>query len=61
METDTENRLLDSVQGLGGGKAGMDGESNTETYITIFKIDSQLEFALWLKELKPELCNNLVR
>ena len=61
METDTENRLLDSVQGLGGGKAGMDGESNTETYITIFKIDSQWEFALWLKELKPELCNNLVR
>ena len=46
METDTENRLLDSVQGLGGGKAGMDGESNTETYITIFKIDSQWEFAL---------------
>ena len=61
METDTENRLMDSVQGLGGGKAGMDGESNIETYITIFKIDSQWEFALWLKELKPGLCNNLVR
>ena len=61
METDTENRLMDSVQGLGEGKAGMDGESNIETYITIFKIDSQCEFALWLKELKPGLCNNLVR
>ena len=61
METDTENRLMDSVQGLGEGKAGMDVESNIETYITIFKIDSQWEFALWLKELKPGLCNNLVR
>ena len=46
METDTENRLMDSVQGLGEGKAGMDGESNIETYITILKIDSQWEFAL---------------
>ena len=23
------------------------------------EIDSQWEFAVWLKELKPELCNNL--
>ena len=59
METDTEKRLMDSVQGLGGGKAGMDGESNIETYITIFKIDSQWEFATQLRELNPGLYDNL--
>ena len=37
------------------------GESNMETYITICKIDSQLEFAVWLRELKLGLCNNLER
>ena len=37
----------------------MYGESNMETYITICKIDSQWEFAVWLRELKPGLCNNL--
>ena len=36
----------------------MYGESNMETYITLCKIDSQWEFAVWLKELKPALCNN---
>ena len=33
-----------------------------ETYVTICKIDSQREFAVWLREfkpLKPGLCNNL--
>ena len=30
-----------------------------ETYITIFKIDSQWEFAVWLRKLKQGLCNNL--
>ena len=29
------------------------------TYITICKIDSQWEFAVWLRELKLSLCNNL--
>ena len=37
----------------------MYGESNTETYITICKIDSQQEFALWLRKLKQGLCINL--
>ena len=32
------------------------GKSNMETYITICKIDSQLEFALWLWKLKQGLC-----
>ena len=36
-------------------------ESNMETYITVCKIDSQQEFAVWLKELKQGLCNNLKR
>ena len=30
----------------------MYGKSNMETYITICKIDSQQEFALWLRKLK---------
>jgi len=30
-----------------------------ETYITICKIDSQQEFAVWLRKLKPGLCINL--
>ena len=36
----------------------MYGHSNMETYNTICKIDSQWEFAVWLKELKPGLPNN---
>ena len=34
-------------------------ERVTETYITICKIDSQQEFALWLRKLKQGLCVNL--
>ena len=30
-----------------------------ETYITICKIDSQWEFAVWLRKLKQRLCINL--
>ena len=30
-----------------------------ETYITICKIDSQQEFAVWLRKLKQGLCINL--
>ena len=30
-----------------------------KTYITIFKIDSQWEFAVWLKKLKQGLCIHL--
>ena len=37
----------------------MYGKSNMETYITIFKIDSQREFAVWLRKLKQGLCSNL--
>ena len=34
----------------------MYGKSNMETYITICKIDSQREFAVWLRKLKQGLC-----
>ena len=37
----------------------MYGTSNMETYITICKIDSQWEFAVWLRKLKQGLCINL--
>ena len=37
----------------------MYGKSNMETYITICKIDSQWEFAVWLRKLKQEFCISL--
>ena len=37
----------------------MYGKNNMETYITICKIDSQQEFAVWLRKLKQGLCINL--
>ena len=37
----------------------MYGKSNMETYITICKIDSQQEIAVWLRKLKQGLCINL--
>ena len=33
--------------------------SNVEIYITVCKIDSQWEFAAWLRKLKQGLCINL--
>ena len=41
------------------GEGGMYGESNMETYITICEIDSQREFAVWLRKFKQGLCINL--
>ena len=38
-----------------GGESEMYGESNMETYIMICKIDSQEEFAVWLRKLKRAL------
>ena len=37
----------------------MYGKSNMETYITTYKIDSQWEFAVWLRKLKQGPCINL--
>ena len=53
-----ESRLRDAG-GVEEGEGEMCGESDMEIYNAICKIDSQWEFALWLRELKPGLCNNL--
>ena len=37
----------------------MYGKSNMEINNTICKIDTQWEFAIWLRELKQGLCDNL--
>ena len=37
----------------------MYGKSNMETHITICKIDSQREYAVWLRKLKQGLSINL--
>ena len=39
----------------------MYGKSNMEAYITICRIDSQWEFAVWLRKLKQGPCINLER
>ena len=51
-ETDIENRLMD----IGDGRRGeIYGKSNMETYITICKLHSQWEFAVWRRKLKQRL------
>ena len=37
----------------------MYGKSDMETYITKCKIESQWEFAVWLRKFKQGLCINL--
>ena len=37
----------------------MYGKSHMETHSTVCKIDSQQEFAVWLRKLKQGLCINL--
>ena len=37
--------------GEGGGEGEMYGKSNEETFITMCKVDSQWEFAAWLRKL----------
>ena len=37
----------------------MDGKSNMETYITIYKMDNQWESTVCLREFKQGLCINL--
>ena len=55
------NRHGEQTYGHGerGGEGKMYEKSNMETYITICKIDSQQEFAIWLRKLKQGLCINL--
>ena len=55
-ETDTENRLMD--MGERDGEGEMYGESSMETYITIYKIDSQWEPGFPVgSESKESSCN----
>ena len=42
-----------------GGESEMYGKNNMETYTIICKIDSQREFAVWLRKLKQGLCVSL--
>ena len=55
------NRHREQTYGRGkrGGEGEMYGKSNMETYITMCKIDSQWEFAVWVRKLKQGLCINL--
>ena len=55
------NRHRERTHGHGekAGEGEMYGESNMETCITICKIDSQREFAVYLRDLKQGLCTNL--
>ena len=57
-ETDLENQPMDTGRGEKG-EGEISGESNINSYNTICKIHSQREFAVWLRELKQELCDNL--
>ena len=50
---------MDTVEVGEEGKGGMCAESNMGIYITICKIHSQWGFAVWLRELRLGLCNNL--
>ena len=45
--------------GWGEEEGGTNGESAMETYTNICKADSQWESAVWLRELKLGLCDNL--
>ena len=55
------NRHKEYTYGHGerGGEGEMYGKSNMETYITVCKIDSQWEFAVWLRKLKQGLWINV--
>ena len=55
------NRHREQTYGHGerGGGGEMYGKSNMRTSIAMCKIDSQREFAVWLRKLKQGLCINL--
>ena len=54
-------RHKEKIYGHGerGGEGEMYGKSNMEIYIIICQIDSQREFAVWLRKFKQGLCINL--
>ena len=53
-ETDTENRLTD--MGKGEERVRSMERVTWKLYFTICKIESQQEFAVWLRKLKQGLC-----
>ena len=55
------NRHREQTYGHGerGAEGEMYGKSNMETHITLCKIDSHGEFAIWLRKLKQGLSINL--
>ena len=57
------NRHREQTYGHGerGGEGEMCRKSNMETYITICKMDSQRELAVWLRKLTQGLCISLER
>ena len=61
IEHQWRNRRREPTYGHGEREAvgEMYGKGNMETYISICKIDSQWEFAVWLRKHKPGLCINL--
>ena len=56
MEKQTENSLMD--MGREKERVGC-MERVTGKLNTVYKIDSQWKFAMWLRKLKPGLCINL--
>ena len=60
-EQQWRNRHREQIYGHGerGEEGEMYAKSNMETYITICKLDSQWEFAVWLEKPKQGLCINL--
>ena len=58
-EMEKQTQRIDLGTWERGGEGEMYGKSNMETYITICKIDSQQEFAIWLRKLKQGLFINL--
>ena len=59
-EQEWKHRQCEQTSGHGfRGRKERYGQSNMETYITICKIDSQREFAVWHRKLKQGLCINL--
>ena len=56
--THIENRIMD-MAGWGRRRGWEVWKRNMKTYITIYKMDNQQEFAVWLRELKLGLDNNL--
>ena len=54
-----DDRLVDTEWNKWRGWDNGENRMETHTNTTVCKIDSQLEFAVWFRELKPGLCDNL--